>query len=640
MDLLVSAAAVALLVIISVPMVLHSRDEARRNICRDNLRAFTLALHHYHDSAGTLPFAARWDTNATTSLALHRSKQIDRITRENWALLVLPYTGDHSLVEEYDASRPVGDPANARFRTTSLALMTCPADDFNRDDNRYRFSLGEVDNAFVEFARGNYAINGGSHDAQFDPPDTTSPKGDALNLVMREEPRRFEMWGNGIAGINRSFSLDSFSNGQSTLVALEELRSGVHPLDPRGVWALGQIGGSITWAHGVNGDAFGPNNPWPRADDILGCAAVHEAVGTDALARHGMPCVDYVDGNQQAASRSRHPGGVHVALLDGAVKFIADDIDPGVWHVMHSRDTPADVLGGDAAGFTSFTGSLAEAPPPEPPPGWLPAAGPSRSDSREAGPALENSLGMSFAVIPAGEFLMGLPDAGIGPGAPPECPPHQVRISEAFRFGVHEVSRRQYFEVMGEPSAEGDALHENSRLDAESISNADHPVVHATWHEAEEFCRKLSLLPAERRAGRWYRLPTEAEWEYACRAGDTQPYSWTRHRRPEDASGEAAGIVPALSIQPVGSYATNKFGLHDMRGNAWEWTADWFDRDYYLRSPSRDPRGPANGYIKVVRGGDWRFVGEVCRIDYPVMPPWKANPIVGFRVVCETTAHE
>jgi formylglycine-generating enzyme required for sulfatase activity len=74
-----------------------------------------------------------------------------------------------------------------------------------------------------------------------------------------------------------------------------------------------------------------------------------------------------------------------------------------------------------------------------------------------------------------------------------------------------------------------------------------------------------------------------------------------------------------------------------MRGNVWEWTADWFDRDYYARSPLEDPRGPGDGYIKVIRGGDWRFTGENCRIDYPMMPPWKTNPCVGFRVVCEFT---
>src|SRR5690606_15083633 len=131
-----------------------------------------------------------------------------------------------------------------------------------------------------------------------------------------------------------------------------------------------------------------------------------------------------------------------------------------------------------------------------------------------------------------------------------------------------------------------------------------------------------------------YRLPTEAEWEYACRAGKSESYRWVRQRAAGDRSGEAAGISPPLPLAPVGSYPPNPLGLYDLRGNAWEWTADWFDRDYYARSPVNEPQGPAIGDLKVVRGGDWRFVGENCHIDYPLLPPWKASPVVGFRVVC------
>jgi formylglycine-generating enzyme required for sulfatase activity len=142
-------------------------------------------------------------------------------------------------------------------------------------------------------------------------------------------------------------------------------------------------------------------------------------------------------------------------------------------------------------------------------------------------------------------------------------------------------------------------------------------------------------MEQEQSSGRTYRLPTEAEWEYACRSGRSDPYHWTLQRRPEDDSGDAAGIVPALPLREVGSYPANAFGLYDLRGNVWEWCADWFDRSYYSRSPRDDPQGPAAGFLKVVRGGDWIFVGEVCRINYPIMSPWQTSPFVGFRVVCE-----
>jgi len=97
------------------------------------------------------------------------------------------------------------------------------------------------------------------------------------------------------------------------------------------------------------------------------------------------------------------------------------------------------------------------------------------------------------------------------------------------------------------------------------------------------------------------------------------------------------GLLAAIAIKPVGSYPPNQFGLFDMRGNVWEWTADWFDREFYTNSPVDDPRGPERGQIKVVRGGDSRFIGEFCRIDYAMLPPWKGNPMVGFRVVCEVS---
>jgi prepilin-type processing-associated H-X9-DG protein len=449
---------------------------------------------------------------------------------------------------------------------------------------------------------------------------------------MEPESRRYELWGNGIAGINRSFSLDEFVNGQATLVAIDELRAGIHFVDPRGVWALGQIGGSITWGHGVASDAYGPNNQWPRSDDILGCRKLHETVATETLRRERMPCVDYIDVNQQATARSLHPGGVHVAFLDGSARFIADVIDPGLWHVIHSREMPAALLANDfdeLLSVSNFTGEAAPTTAPQ-----------ARIEPIEAGEEKwTNSVGMLFVRVPAGEFTMGIPDKGNGRDPPPECPAHRVRITHPFLLSVHEVTRRQFRDVMGSlPLQSEDVPPTANRQPAPQGATSDElPVVNVTWNDASAFCRLMSERPDEAGAGRRYRLPTEAEWERACRAGSEEPYRWLSPRSKGDVSGEAAGTLPPLPITPVGSYPANPFRLYDMRGNVWEWTADWFDRDYYIRSPSDDPRGPDHGYIKVVRGGDWRFIGEPCRIDYPMMPPWKSNPYVGFRVVCEIT---
>lgn len=629
--------AIGLLVIIVLlallaPVVQHARERSRQTVCRDNLRTLASALHAYHDVHESLPPAAVWDVNATRSLALHESHNIHVITHENWAQLLLPYVGHEELSAKFNSKRPIGDPENAAARTSRLSLMTCPLDPYNSNENRYVLTSGG--GRRVEFARGNYGINGGTHNWDSRVPTTEAPRGDTPQLLMQDDPRMFVFWGNGVAGINKSFALDEFANGQATLVALEELRAGIHPVDPRGVWALGQIGGSITWAHGVNGDAFAPNHQWPRSDDILGCAKLHETVGTERLIDEGMPCVDYIDRNQQATARSLHPDGVHVVFLDGSIRFIADSVDPGLWHAMHSRETPGEVLESFDE-YVTVPDFLSEAPRPQPPVELAAeAATDTATEEAAAGTPFVNSIGMQFVMIPAGEFEMGIPDNGNFADLP-ECPPHRVRITSPVIFGRQEVTRQQYLDVMGSlPSADAE------ESDGDDQTTPEWPVTGVTWEHAAEFCVRLSERADELAASRWYRLPNEAEWEYACRSGRSEPYDWRPKRKPDDMSGEAAGILPPLPIGPVGSFPPNEFGLHDMRGNAWEWTADWFDRDYYARSPAHDPRGPAHGYLKVVRGGDWRFIGENCHIDYPIMPPWKSNPIVGFRVVCEVGSRE
>jgi len=609
------------------PSLLRMRETSRRQTCQQRLRTLTLALRQYHDVHLALPPAAIWDHSVTESLALHRSRRIDLITQSNWALLLLPYLGTPLSSEESSPQGAIGERENARWRETPLAAMTCPDDPFNRVNNRYRF-LPVGTETEIEFARGNYAINGGTHHFETDPPTTTSPHGDAVHLIMNATPRRYELWGNGIAGINHAFRLTDFVNGQGTLVALEEVRAGIHPLDPRGVWSLGQIGGSITWGHGVNGDAVGPNQSWARSDDIMNCEKLHRVPGTETLQRLNMPCVDYVDLNQQATARSQHPGGVHVSLLDGSVRFLADAIDPGLWHVLHSRETPPEILAGRLDQTERLphddlkTVPLPKAPSPS-----------SESSPEELPEEFQNSIKQTFRRLRSGTFVMGLPDTENSDSLPAEIPPHKVTLTGDFWMGTREVTRSQFQQVMGAKHLpqQPDALPDDSN----ASRWGDFPVTNLSWNQARDFCEVLSARPEEQAASRSYRLPTEAEWEYACRSGARVPHRWRGVRLPDDHSGEAAGMIPPLPVQPVGSYPPNAWGLFDLRGNVWEWTADWYARDYYARSPSHDPPGPITGDLKVVRGSDWRFVGETCRLDAAVLPPWKGNPLVGFRIVCE-----
>jgi prepilin-type processing-associated H-X9-DG protein len=598
------------------PAVLSQRERSRLSTCANNLRAIGNALHEYHSTHQSLPVAAVWRGDNLRTTMLNEVKQIDLITYQNWAQLLLPHLGRTDIASQFDVTQPVMAEANAAARLTRMNLMSCPTDHWNRDDNPYSFQPSADRDPVAELARGNYAINGGTHSHRFHPESAAQPRFDGLQLIIEENPRRFELIGTGIAGINHAFRLDEFQNGQSTLVAVEEIRAGIHSLDPRGVWSLGQVGGSITWAHGVSSDDCGPNNQWDRADDILGCGRLHEVVGGETLTEEKMPCVSYVDRNDQATARSLHTGGVNVLFLDGTVRFVNDRVDRSLWHVMHSRTTPADVLA------ERMEHRLNEKHPPTEAPSASMLA-----PLEKPGTVLTNSIGMTFVVLPAGTYTMGLPDLLVP--EVPETPSHSVEISQHFQIGQFEVTQSQYQQVMGQnPSYHTPALAGVDRAE-------EYPVETVSWNDAVEFCRRLSDRPDERAAGRVYRLPTEAEWEYACRSGSTDPFDWSASRKKDDESGANSGMHPSLPIRPVGSYLPNAFNLYDMRGNVWEWTNDWFDRYYYGRSPVKDPQGPAEGFVKVVRGADWTFVGEPCRINYPMMPPWVTSRYVGFRVVCD-----
>lgn len=609
-EVLIVIAVIGLLLSLLWPWVVSARESARRNSCQGNLRQLGMALGSYHETFGHLPPAGVWTTRELDSLALNHSRRVDLFTQSNWTLAVLPFTTNSDLAKSLDSERPIGDPRNESIRNSRLALMNCPSDTFNTPANPFR--LTPEGEKVVTFSRGNYAINGGSQCPKDGDGNTSFRTGDPAHLVMDRATREFRYWGNGVAGFNVSFSLKDFENGAGSLVALEEIRAGVHSVDSRGLWALGQIGGSVTWAHGVNGDCYGPNNQHPKSDDLLDGDLINKTVGTETLSKLGMPCVHYVNFNSQATARSMHADGVNLSMVDGTIRFVSNSIDPGLWHVMHSRETPRSLLSGDLDSLIRESMFPREKAPPQH----------ENTTNRESE---SNSIGMKFVLIPAGEFEMGVPDQQNAHELPPECPQHTVRLSHPYYLGIHEVTQSQYLKVMENPPTNKPDLDPFSPI----------PVVGVTWHEADEFCHKLSLLPEEQAARRRYRLPTESEWEFACRSGSRSPYQWISQRQSNDDSGEAAGISPPLSLSPVGTYRPNAFGLFDMRGNAWEWCADWFDRNYYSRSPATNPQGPESGHFKVIRGSDWTFIGEGCKLSYATMPAWKSNPFVGFRVVCQ-----
>lgn len=242
------------------------------------------------------------------------------------------------------------------------------------------------------------------------------------------------------------------------------------------------------------------------------------------------------------------------------------------------------------------------------------------SDNLELPVEITNSIGMKLKLIPAGEFMMGSPDSEEDRYKNEE-PVHRVRITKSFYIGIYEVTRGQWKAVMGtEPWS----------VDVDAIPGADFPVACITWGDTVEFCKKLS-----EKDGRIYRLPTEAEWEYACRAGTTTAYSFGSDLSNlatyawNDANPDSQGYV-----NEVGQKRPNNWGLYDMHGNVWEWCQDWYDKDYYADSPGSDPSGPSSGSSRVRRGGAWCSPLKYCRstMRYRFSPDCRSNEN-GFRVV-------
>jgi uncharacterized protein (TIGR02996 family) len=230
-------------------------------------------------------------------------------------------------------------------------------------------------------------------------------------------------------------------------------------------------------------------------------------------------------------------------------------------------------------------------------------------------PTLVNSVGMALALIPAGSFWMGSPD-GERDRHRDEGPRHKVEISRAFYLGVFPVTQAQYLLVTESNPSHFRAGGEGAHL-VRGVDTSQFPVERISWHDAVAFCRQLSEQSEERAAGRAYRLPTEAEWEYACRAGTTTLFHHGDTLTSDQANFDGAPRGRYLARTcPVGTYRPNAFGLFDMHGNVWEWCADWYDESYYRHSPACDPAGPPKGSRRALRGGSWFYGAAICRSAY------------------------
>ena len=178
--------------------------------------------------------------------------------------------------------------------------------------------------------------------------------------------------------------------------------------------------------------------------------------------------------------------------------------------------------------------------------------------------------------------------------------------------------------------------HKNpSKFNRHHGGGHDHPVETVTWDQAFRFCDRLAKMPEEEVHHRTYRLPTEAEWEYACRAGSLSPFYCGDRLSPHDAIfAGSGGKYGGKSTAPVASVAGNSWGLHDMHGNVQEWVQDWFEEYYYFDSPPEDPIGPKRGTLRTVRGGCWGMLATDCRsAARRGHAPDGPSDTIGFRVL-------
>jgi uncharacterized protein (TIGR02996 family) len=241
-----------------------------------------------------------------------------------------------------------------------------------------------------------------------------------------------------------------------------------------------------------------------------------------------------------------------------------------------------------------------------------------KSGVQPIGPFFTNSLGMRFSLIWPGTFLMGSPETE--EGRKNDETQHRVRLTKPFYLAKYPVTQACWQKVMGvnPSSSPGDQL----------------PVESVSWNDGAEFLQRLSAPE-----GRTYRFPTEAEWEYACRAGTTTPFSFGRSLNGTEAN--CNGIQPYGTAEKgpclgrtcwVGCYDLNAWGLYDMHGNVWEWCADFWSGDAYEESEKEDPENDTVTGWRVLRGGSWHNPSRNCRSACRRrMGPFARPPHLGFR---------
>jgi type II secretory pathway pseudopilin PulG len=316
-ELLAVIAIVAILMALLLPAVQTARESARRTQCKSNLKQIGVALHNYHESFQLFPPSTIKKPSGTYPPPFDIVKYETSTWCANWLVLLLPQLDQQALYRQYNFGAPAT--SNSAVISTHLPIFVCPSDSYASASNRFKPTSGVYFGATA--ARGNYAIN-----------ESPDDHGNTHPLSL------------GVAEVNRSYRSSAIRDGLSNTVFVDEIRAGADAVgDSRGTWGLGGAGNSATRKHAC-GSASKPNDNSLNSDDLAQC------VNSPSL---GLPCMQDTLGvyNEQTASRSQHPGGVHVLLGDGAVRFINNSISTNtncilqrtnpsaasVWYAIHTR---------------------------------------------------------------------------------------------------------------------------------------------------------------------------------------------------------------------------------------------------------------------------------------------------------------
>jgi hypothetical protein len=241
--------------------------------------------------------------------------------------MILPFLEQDNLYISFEKDLPVNDVFNKPYRNIELSALKCPSDPFNG----LPFERGQLVNSIGHtYARGNYGYNMGINRTCINGIGNCRLgfSADSMDLVNTAT----KVWGSGIGGFNVSYRLSEFPDGLTNIVAVDEIRAGISPIDSRGVWALGMGGASITGAH-----QGGPNSP--VGDGITACESLKQEYSENKLMEIGMPCEEAaIPSNFAATARSNHSGLVNIARLDGSIQAVPNLVDSVVWLKLHSRD--------------------------------------------------------------------------------------------------------------------------------------------------------------------------------------------------------------------------------------------------------------------------------------------------------------